>query len=163
MSPENSDGPRAGPAREAASAACHKEEAIGRARIERLRASMPGRKSILEELIALFLADLPRRLGAIEHAIAHADCAALVLNAHALRGGAANFGAASLDELCGRLEDAGACGALEAAPPLLAAIQCESARVREALAALRFTPADVSTNEPGATTEAVQKSSGISR
>ncbi len=138
-------------------------EAISRARLERIRASMPGRQSLLDELIALFLADLPRRLGAIGQAIGRGDGAALALNAHALRGGAANFGAARLDDLCGGLEDAGARGALDSAPALLEEIERESARVREALAALRAETAAHSGDAADARGEAAQKSSGNSR
>jgi HPt (histidine-containing phosphotransfer) domain-containing protein len=124
---------------------------------------MPNRQSLLDELIALFMADLPRRLGAIAQAIGRGDGRTLALNAHALRGGAANFGAARLDDLCGALEDAGARGALETAPALLEAIERESARVREALAAAQAKYAAERADGAGARVEATQKSSGNSR
>lgn len=138
-------------------------QAISRARIDRLRASMPGRESVVEELIAAFLADLPRRLGAIAQAIGRGDGRALALNAHALRGGAANFGAARLDDLCGGLEEAGARGALESAPALLEEIERESGRVREALAARHAHHAADCVDGAGAHGGAAQKSSGNSR
>ena len=138
-------------------------EAISRARIERIRASMPDRRSLLDELIALFVADVPRRLGAMAQAIGRGDGAALALNAHALRGGAANFGAARLDDLCGELEGAGASGGLEAAPALLEAIERESARVRDALLAFQAKYAAECGDGAGARGETAQKSSGNSR
>jgi HPt (histidine-containing phosphotransfer) domain-containing protein len=106
------------------------------ARIDRLRASMPGKPSILAELVALFLKDLPLRLNAIGDAIARSDPAALALEAHALRGGSANFGARRLDRLCGDLEETGLRGALDAGTAIFAAVRCEATRVREALLAL---------------------------
>jgi HPt (histidine-containing phosphotransfer) domain-containing protein len=127
------------------------EGAVGEAivslvRIDRLRRSMPGKQSLIDELIDLFVSDLPRRLGAIADAIERADAPALVLQAHALRGSAANFGAARLDELCARLEELGARAALAQAHAVLGELRRESARVRDALRALKSTDAF----EPGA-------------
>ena len=106
------------------------------ARIERLRTSMPDKPSILSELIALFLKDMPLRLNAIQSAIERNDSAALALQAHALRGGSANFGARCLDELCGALEAIGARDALDSAAEIFAELRREVLRVREALLAL---------------------------
>ncbi|MGA7761060.1 MAG: Hpt domain-containing protein [Candidatus Binataceae bacterium] len=135
------------------------EGTVSRARIDRLRNSMPGKDALIDELIDLFVADLPRRLGAITQAIERADAPALALQAHALRGGAANFGAGRLDELCGKLEEIGVRGTLAEAAAMLDALERESARVRDALLALRSQhPA----TPPGARRGA-QKSSGSSR
>jgi HPt (histidine-containing phosphotransfer) domain-containing protein len=135
------------------------EGSVSLARIDRLRYSMPGKDALVDELIDLFLADLPRRLGAITQAIERADAPALALQAHALRGGAANFGAGRLDELCGKLEEIGVRGTLAQAPAMLDALERESARVRDALLTLRSQhPA----TPPGARRGA-QKSSGSSR
>ena len=60
-----------------------------------------------------------------------------MLHAHALRGGAANFGASRLDELCAMLEEAGARGMLAEAPAMLDEVSRESARVLDALLALK--------------------------
>ncbi|HEY2526323.1 MAG TPA: Hpt domain-containing protein [Candidatus Binataceae bacterium] len=111
-------------------------EVISLARIDRLRRSMPGKESVVGEMIDLFVADLPARLGAMRDAIDRADARGLALQAHALRGSAANFGAARLDELCGGLETLGAGGALAGARAMLDALLAESARVRDALLAL---------------------------
>ena len=82
------------------------------------------------ELIDLFVADLPKRLGAIAHAVQRADAPALALQAHALRGGAANFGASRLDELCAKIEEAGVRGTFAETPAMLEEVTRESARVR---------------------------------
>jgi HPt (histidine-containing phosphotransfer) domain-containing protein len=106
------------------------------ARIDRLRSSIPGQPAILNELIALFLDDMPLRLNAIEAALLRSDAAALALEAHALRGGGANFGARRLDELCGELEETAARGALDNAAAFVKEIRDEAIRVRDVLRAL---------------------------
>ena len=135
MNPANSNSSRAasGPGSDAGAVS---EGTVSLARIDRLRNSMPGKYFIIDELIELFVSDLPRRLGAMADAIERADTPALALQAHALRGSAANFGAARLDELCGRLEELGARAALAQAPAIFDALERESALVRDALLAL---------------------------
>jgi len=132
VTPANSNNSRANPGAAGAAGA----EAVSRARIDRLRKSMPGKEAVVGELIDLFVGDLPRRLGAIREAIGRADARALALQAHALGGSAANFGAARLDDLCGALEELGTSGVLAGAPAMLDALRAESARVRDALLAL---------------------------
>ncbi|MGH7914222.1 MAG: Hpt domain-containing protein [Candidatus Binataceae bacterium] len=110
---------------------------VSLARIDRLRNSMPGKDSLLDELIDLFVSDLPGRLSAITQAVELADAPALALQAHALRGGAANFGASRLDELCGKLEEIGVRGGSSEASAMLSELRRESARVRDALLALK--------------------------
>jgi HPt (histidine-containing phosphotransfer) domain-containing protein len=119
------------------SAGAISKETVSLARIDRLRNSMPGKDTLIDELIDLFVADLPKRLGAITHAVERGDAPALALQAHALRGGAANFGASRLDELCAMLEEAGAHARLAEAPAMLDEVSRESARVLDALLALK--------------------------
>jgi HPt (histidine-containing phosphotransfer) domain-containing protein len=147
------------------------EDAVSLARIDRLRKSMPGKETLIDELIDLFVADLPQRLDAIGHAVERADAPALALQAHALRGGAANFGADRLDELCAKLEEMGLRCALARAPEMLDEVRRESVRMRDALLALTSQPsrseAQGSSSDScrGALRELpdAQKSSGSSR
>lgn len=111
--------------------------AVSMARIQRVRDSLSSGDAILAELIDLFLADLPRRTAAIAAAIENADAAALALHAHALRGGAANFGAARLDDLCGQLEEMGRRGVFSGTRPALEQLRPASESVRQALLAIR--------------------------
>jgi HPt (histidine-containing phosphotransfer) domain-containing protein len=119
------------------SPAGHHADPIGLTRIQRLRDSLSGKDAALAELVDLFLADLPLRTAAITAAVERAEAAALALNAHALRSGAGNFGAARLDDLCGRLEQTGLRGALGEARALLAELAPEGERVRRALLAVK--------------------------
>jgi HPt (histidine-containing phosphotransfer) domain-containing protein len=114
------------------------EGTVSRARINRLRNSMPGKDALIDELIDLFVADLWKRLGAIAHAVERADAPALALQAHALRGGAANFGASRLDELCAKIEEAGVRGRFAETPAMLEEVRRESARVRDVLLTLKI-------------------------
>ncbi len=162
MSPPNSNNSRAaasgvgqGPVAELRRAG---DATVSFARIDRLRDSMRGKESLIDELIDLFAADLPKRLSAIAEAIDHADASALALQAHALRGGAANFGANRLDELCSMLEEIGRRGPHAEASAIFSQLRAESARVRDALLARTSQP---SQTPPGA--HAAQKSSGSSR
>jgi HPt (histidine-containing phosphotransfer) domain-containing protein len=113
---------------------------VSLARIDRLRNLLPGKEFLLDELIDLFVSDLPKRLNAITHALERADAKAVAMQAHALRGSAANFGASRLDELCGRLEEIGMRGGLAEAPTMLNELGRESVRVRDALLALKSKP-----------------------
>jgi HPt (histidine-containing phosphotransfer) domain-containing protein len=116
------------------------EGTVSRARIDRLRNSTPGNDALIDELIDLFVADLPKRLGAIAHAVQRADAPALALQAHALRGGAANFGASRLDELCAKIEEAGVRGTFAETPAMLEEVTRESARVRDTLLTFKSQP-----------------------
>ena len=124
------------------------EATVSLARIDRLRNLIPGRDSLLDELIDLFVADLPKRLDAITQAIERADAKDLALQAHALRGGAANFGAKRLDEVCGKLEAIGVAAALAEAPAMLNGLGRESAQVRDALLELKSKPLATPTGAP---------------
>jgi histidine phosphotransfer protein HptB len=97
---------------------------------------LPGKDSLIDELIDLFVADLPVRLAAITQAIRCDDAQALLLHAHALRGAAANF-ACRLDELCENLEEIGKRGVLGEAPAILDALERASVEVRDALLTLK--------------------------
>ena len=113
------------------------EGVVSLARIERLRGSLPNSLALVDEMIDLFLSDLPKRLTAIAEAFQHGDAAALALQAHALRGGAANFGASRLDKVCEELEQIGERGTLGDAPEMLDRLKHESTPVRTALLELR--------------------------
>ncbi len=62
--------------------------------------------SMTREIVELFIADAPQRVEDIGHALQLADSGQLALAAHALKGVAANVGAAALADSCGNLEHA---------------------------------------------------------
>jgi PAS domain S-box-containing protein len=72
-------------------------------------------EDLLQELIALFLADYPGRLAAISKAIERGEAQTLAQTAHVLRSAVHNFGAVAATESARRLEMMGWAGTLEGA------------------------------------------------
>ncbi len=93
----------------------------------------------VNELIALFLSDIPKRIEAVRKAILDGNATALIRTAHSLAGGAASVGARAMSELAGELEKLGRRGELGEAPGLLAKLEAEFEQVRETLQPLRIT------------------------
>ncbi len=57
--------------------------------------------------------------------------------AHALKGSSGNMGAKGMASICAKLEEAGSAGDLSRAPELLARLDAEFGRVRQALPAAK--------------------------
>jgi CheY-like chemotaxis protein/HPt (histidine-containing phosphotransfer) domain-containing protein len=91
-----------------------------------------GDRQLLGELLGIFLADCPGQLQALRDAAAGSDPAALMRAAHTLSGSLRVLGAAAAAELVGRLEALGREGQLEGAAALLARLEPELERVRDA-------------------------------
>lgn len=85
------------------------------------------------ELIATFLKSVPPRLGVMRTAAAEGDAAALVREAHGLKGSSANLGAMVLSGLCKELEHSGRNGILDGTAQRVEVIAAEYARVRGVL------------------------------
>jgi HPt (histidine-containing phosphotransfer) domain-containing protein len=110
-------------------------EAIDRATLEALRdLQSEGEPDILIELIEMFLQDTPLRLAALGEAINRAAACDIASTAHAMKGSSANLGAMRMSELCLKLETLGRADRVEGADCLLAQLEAEFLRVREALA-----------------------------
>jgi HPt (histidine-containing phosphotransfer) domain-containing protein len=97
--------------------------------MDRVRDVAMGDAGFLRELIASFLDDGQQQLQLLRQAIESEDARAVHRAAHRLKGGGFNFGARSLSDLCGRLEQLGKQGELDQAPALLKDIADEYARV----------------------------------
>jgi signal transduction histidine kinase/ligand-binding sensor domain-containing protein/CheY-like chemotaxis protein/HPt (histidine-containing phosphotransfer) domain-containing protein len=95
--------------------------------------------AFVNELVELFLHDIPGRIEAVRNAVQAANPATLTRAAHSLNGGSASVGARSMSELAAELEKAGRRNDLTAAPELLAQLEAEFARVRQTLQPLRVT------------------------
>jgi len=103
----------------------------------------PANPDFFNHLIDLFINETPRRLAGIKAAVTGSNAAALAQEAHALKGSSAHLGARRMDALCEILEEQGRAGSINGAPGLLAALEEEFARVREALEAEKNPPSDV--------------------
>jgi HPt (histidine-containing phosphotransfer) domain-containing protein len=99
-------------------------------------AQEPGAPDIVEETVAIFLADAERRIGLLRDAVAADDAAEVRRLAHAIRGACLVLGVSRLAEACGVLEQLGAAGSLTEAPRALARVGHEYPIARDALRAM---------------------------
>ncbi len=109
------------------------QPALDREIVGELQALMGGDFGML---VNTFLTDSEQRIAAIEAALQQQDPEALRRAAHSFKGSAANLGAAGLSELCRQLEEYGRDGRVDAAQPLLPALQQEYSRARAQLETL---------------------------
>jgi two-component system sensor histidine kinase/response regulator len=100
----------------------------------------PGEADLLSELAGLYLADLGTRLAQMHDAVARADDRLLATLAHALKGASGSLGALCIVELCARIEKQLAEGGIDGAGKIVADLEAESVRVREALQAEQAAP-----------------------
>jgi CheY-like chemotaxis protein len=110
--------------------------AIDWSRIESL-ASFDPDGTMVAGAIASFLADAPGRIAAMQAAHAAADAAGLAAAAHALKGSAANIGAANLQRLSQRIESLARAGDLSGARSAIGGLEKSLQEARAALAARR--------------------------
>ena len=90
-----------------------------------------GEADILNELIGLFLADVPPYLAAMREASAAGDAHSVGRIAHTLKGSCANMGARGMEALCVELEEMGRAEDVGAAPDRISRLE-EFGRVRAA-------------------------------
>jgi HPt (histidine-containing phosphotransfer) domain-containing protein len=98
--------------------------------------NQPGEPDLVEEVLALFVADAQERIVVLAAAAAAHNPEGLQRAAHALKGGAANVGAHRLQNLCRELEEMGRAGETAGATARIAAIGEEFARIKAEIAQL---------------------------
>jgi CheY-like chemotaxis protein len=126
--------PRKASAPPAQAADCPAQPVLDRAVLAELhRLQMPGEPSVIDEVTAIFIDDMIAGIAGMRAAVAHGDVAALQQTAHRCRGSSAQLGATRLADLCASVEVLGRAGALTAAMQVLAQVDVEFTRVREAL------------------------------
>jgi HPt (histidine-containing phosphotransfer) domain-containing protein len=99
-------------------------------RLESLRrlGELAGR-SLLREVVDLYLEEMPLRLERLREALHQSDGPALTLAAHSLKGSSDQIGAVRMAALSAALEQRGVSDDLASAAPLLAELAAEAARV----------------------------------
>jgi hypothetical protein len=95
---------------------------------------------LLDELIDLYLADGPRRLAALEAALARGDADDVTRQAHALKGSSANLAADEVRAACEHLETQGRTGQIDGLRTLIDAAQAAFAAAATRLLAERSPP-----------------------
>jgi PAS domain S-box-containing protein len=98
-----------------------------------LLSGVDGNRRLLRNLVRLFLADYPRRLGEIKEAVRRGDSEALRIAAHALKGLVGNFSAKNAFAAALRLEIMARDGVLDKAGEACKALESELGRVTEEL------------------------------
>jgi HPt (histidine-containing phosphotransfer) domain-containing protein len=88
---------------------------------------------LLAKVIGVYLDNSPTLLQRLREAVAQGDAKTVLETAHSLKSSSANLGAAPLAALCKELEQRGREQRLESAAVLLAEVQAQYSRVREAL------------------------------
>jgi two-component system, sensor histidine kinase and response regulator len=101
-----------------------------------LLARCDGDERLLRELVTIFLEDYPARLAAVQAAARRRDAGALQAAAHALTGGAGNFGAREAVEAAQQLEFMARDGDLAGVEPALAKLERRMTQLTVELAAL---------------------------
>ncbi|GGJ77830.1 hypothetical protein GCM10010123_04870 [Pilimelia anulata] len=96
----------------------------------------PEERALLDRLVASFAARAPAAVEELAAAVRAGDAAAVRDRAHALKGSAANLGAARLAALCADLEDRARAGDTPPPGDPLAALRAEAAATLRALATL---------------------------
>jgi two-component system, sensor histidine kinase and response regulator len=110
------------------------EPVIDRSLLENLRELQgDGAPDILNDLIELFLSDVPLQLADLREAAEAGESHSVERIAHTLKGSAANMGALRMQALLAELEEIGRSEELGAAPEWISRVEEEFGRVRAAL------------------------------
>jgi HPt (histidine-containing phosphotransfer) domain-containing protein len=101
--------------------------------VERLRQlTPPGEPDVLQEILTVFLAEVPRRIDRLKTAWAGQDAHEVQRAAHSLKGSSGNIGADAMSELCRTIDERARTGDLRLAA-LIDALDAEYARVERAI------------------------------
>ena len=82
-------------------------------------------EDLLEEIVAIFLADAPKRITEITSAVRRGDATAMWKAAHELRSVASNAGAMRLAHLCDLIQEQGVAGSVEGMDPIVRQLRTE--------------------------------------
>jgi HPt (histidine-containing phosphotransfer) domain-containing protein len=96
-----------------------------------------GGSEMLAELSEMFLEDAGSGLVVLRKAAEEGDAPSVERAAHTLKGASGNMGALGMARTCAQLEEAGGSGDLSCALTLLARLDAEFGRVRQALPAVK--------------------------
>src|SRR5262249_13739666 len=88
---------------------------------------------VVAEIFDLFVADVPRRLVKLQHAVDNRSLDVVLREAHGLKGSALGIGASRLASLCAAIEHDAREGHLDRATARLSELGAEFAEVRAAL------------------------------
>jgi PAS domain S-box-containing protein len=102
-------------------------------RLKELQSVLGEPDGFLQELIDIFLSEVPKRLESIEQALQSGDAEGVQAAAHTLKGMAGNLGADQLTQLSSLLEQAGINGELDECAELFEEVRVEFQKLQEFL------------------------------
>ena len=98
--------------------------------LDRLRQlTPPDEPDVLNQVLQLFLSDVPQRIERLRNALAAGDIIEVGRSAHSLKGSAGNIGAQALHEICSRLDSQARANDLAGAGPLVDEVSVEFSKV----------------------------------
>ena len=96
----------------------------------------PGEPDVLNEVLGMFLVEVPPRLQKLRNAMAAGNIEEVHRTAHSLKGSAGNIGANAMFAACKELDDRSRGGDVAAVGPLIEAVGVEYGRVKTEIARL---------------------------
>ena len=91
----------------------------------------PGEPDVLQEVLTLFLNEVPKKIEALRAAAAAGDAMVAQRTAHSLKGSSGNIGARALHDVCRRLDDDAKNGDLSGVQTLLDQLNAEYEKVEK--------------------------------
>ena len=88
---------------------------------------------LVQELIALYVEDVPPRIQAVQEGLVTGDLAKILMEAHQMKGALSNLGLVRFADLAARIEGEARAGRLEATPAIIPTL---ASAYDEALAAM---------------------------
>jgi len=92
-----------------------------------------GDEKMANEILGVFLKDVPRRFTALKEALDNGDAHSVQLHAHTIKGASANVGGDALSETAFEIEKAGKAGDLETVKACLPRLEAQFDRLKEAM------------------------------
>ena len=94
---------------------------------------LDGDETLCEQVISLFLEDLPGRMDALEDAIGQSDRAQIRSQAHAIKGVAGTVGATAIQEMAQQIEESAELDTLDQVEVLVKIVRKEYKRLKKTI------------------------------
>ena len=89
----------------------------------------PGEPDVLQEILNLFLDEVPKKIGALRTAVASGDATTVQRTAHSLKGSSGNIGAHAMYDVCRQLDARARSEEPARLQPLVEALDAEYGKV----------------------------------
>ena len=96
----------------------------------------PGQPDVLQEVLNLFLDEVPKKISALQSAVASGDATTVQRAAHSLKGSSGNIGARAMYDVCRQLDDRARSEELARLQPLVDTLSAEYGKVEAEIRSL---------------------------